>query len=227
MSEPHARAWTERQDAILREHLSLSDLALSQRVSTAGPSRTPTSVQIRRIMLGLRRNAPSGWTEERVALLKKLDAEGLSASQVAKRLGGVTRVAVIGKLHRLGITDPARAKARMIGHEINHSLRKPKSADPGLLKTASGTAPKPDNFKPRPVAVPADAQPVQLIDLRASQCRWPLDDPGPGNMDRTLFCAAPAEGTYCCAHAAVARGRVHPNAPVTANELARSLRRHV
>ena len=43
------------------------------------------------------------WTDERVELLKKLWAEGLSASQIAGRLGGVTRNAVIGKAHRLGL----------------------------------------------------------------------------------------------------------------------------
>jgi hypothetical protein len=41
-----------------------------------------------------------GWTDERVELLKKLWQDGLSASQIAKQLGGVTRNAVIGKVHR-------------------------------------------------------------------------------------------------------------------------------
>ena len=45
-----------------------------------------------------------GWNEERVALLRKLWTEGLSASQIAKQLGGVTRNAVIGKVHRLGLS---------------------------------------------------------------------------------------------------------------------------
>ena len=44
------------------------------------------------------------WTDDRVELLKKLWAEGLSASQIANRLGGVTRNAVIGKVHRLGLS---------------------------------------------------------------------------------------------------------------------------
>src|SRR3569833_4387386 len=48
-----------------------------------------------------------GWTDERVTLLKKLWLEGLSASQIAKQLGGVTRNAVIGKVHRLGLSGRA------------------------------------------------------------------------------------------------------------------------
>ncbi|MCH8491038.1 MAG: GcrA cell cycle regulator, partial [Oceanicaulis sp.] len=47
------------------------------------------------------------WTEERVETLKKLWADGLSASQIAKQLGGVTRNAVIGKVHRLGLSGRA------------------------------------------------------------------------------------------------------------------------
>jgi len=45
------------------------------------------------------------WTDERVEKLKELWAEGLSASQIAKALGGVTRNAVIGKVHRLGLSN--------------------------------------------------------------------------------------------------------------------------
>src|SRR3954467_15102818 len=51
--------------------------------------------------------ANMGWTDERVELLKKLWQDGLSASQIAKQLGGVTRNAVIGKVHRLGLSGRA------------------------------------------------------------------------------------------------------------------------
>ncbi|KQT52163.1 MULTISPECIES: GcrA family cell cycle regulator [unclassified Aureimonas] len=49
-----------------------------------------------------------GWTDERVELLSKLWSEGLSASQIATQLGGVTRNAVIGKVHRLKLEGRAR-----------------------------------------------------------------------------------------------------------------------
>ena len=55
------------------------------------------------------------WNDERVELLKKLWAEGLSASQIAGRLGGVTRNAVIGKVHRLGLSGRATT-SRMKSH---------------------------------------------------------------------------------------------------------------
>lgn len=50
------------------------------------------------------------WTDERVELLKKMWGEGQSASQIAKELGGVTRNAVIGKVHRLGLSNRATTK---------------------------------------------------------------------------------------------------------------------
>ncbi len=49
------------------------------------------------------------WTDERVETLKKMWAEGQSASQIAKELGGVTRNAVIGKVHRLGLSNRVAA----------------------------------------------------------------------------------------------------------------------
>jgi GcrA cell cycle regulator len=49
------------------------------------------------------------WTDERVELLKKLWADGLSASQIAAELGGITRNAVIGKVHRLGLSGRAKS----------------------------------------------------------------------------------------------------------------------
>lgn len=52
-----------------------------------------------------------GWSENRVATLSKLWLQGLSASQVAQQLGGVTRNAVIGKVHRLGLADRGLASA--------------------------------------------------------------------------------------------------------------------
>ena len=69
--------------------------------------------------MGQRRGAPGkavmSWTDERVETLKRMWAEGQSASSIAKELGGVTRNAVIGKVHRLGLSnrndDPEPAPA--------------------------------------------------------------------------------------------------------------------
>src|SRR6185312_5056435 len=72
---------------------------------------------IRRADDGLRFRTPQtgaclmNWTDERVETLRKLWAEGLSASQIAAQLGGVSRNAVIGKVHRLKLSSRGRATA--------------------------------------------------------------------------------------------------------------------
>lgn len=77
------------------------------------------------------------WTDERVELLKNMWGEGRSASQIAKELGGVTRNAVIGKVHRLGLSNRA-------------STAKPaKPAKPAKVKPAPKEAAKPEE-KPTP-----------------------------------------------------------------------------
>jgi GcrA cell cycle regulator len=69
------------------------------------------------------------WTDERVELLRKLWSDGLSASQIAAELGGITRNAVIGKVHRLGLSGRAKsASAAAAGfdpwqHRIGARLR--------------------------------------------------------------------------------------------------------
>jgi GcrA cell cycle regulator len=78
------------------------------------------------------------WTDERVELLKKMWAEGQSASQIAKELGGVTRNAVIGKVHRLGLSNRAGSTAS--------------------AATEAKAAPKPKaEAKPKPAPKPAPA----------------------------------------------------------------------
>ncbi|QQA42390.1 GcrA family cell cycle regulator [Pelagovum pacificum] len=84
------------------------------------------------------------WTDERVELLKKMWSEGQSASQIAKELGGVTRNAVIGKVHRLGLsnrTGPGAAPA----------AAQPAPAEPAPQPAASAPPrPAAPKSKPRP-----------------------------------------------------------------------------
>ena len=58
------------------------------------------------------------WTDDRVEILTKLWGEGLSASQIARELGDVTRNAVIGKVHRLGLAG--RASPTMPKSRVRH-----------------------------------------------------------------------------------------------------------
>jgi GcrA cell cycle regulator len=83
------------------------------------------------------------WTDERVEVLKKMWGDGQSASQIAKELGGVTRNAVIGKVHRLGLSN--RATASGAAKSATATAKEPeKSATPGVAP------------KPKPKAAPAE-----------------------------------------------------------------------
>jgi len=86
------------------------------------------------------------WTDERVETLKKMWGEGQSASQIAKELGGVTRNAVIGKVHRLGLSNRA-------GGGTKTAAEKP--AKPAAPKPA----PKPKVAKAPPASKPAKEEP--------------------------------------------------------------------
>ena len=96
------------------------------------------------------------WTDERVELLKKMWGDGQSASQIAKELGGVTRNAVIGKVHRLGLSNrtggpgatPQKAEAPAKAAPKAEPKAKPKP------KTDARPAPEPET-KP---ALPARKQ---------------------------------------------------------------------
>ena len=79
------------------------------------------------------------WTDDRVEILKKMWGEGQSASQIAKELGGVTRNAVIGKVHRLGLSNRTTTGAAAA----------PVAAAPAAPKAEAEAKPKPAP-KPEP-----------------------------------------------------------------------------
>lgn len=90
------------------------------------------------------------WTDERVELLKKMWGEGQSASQIAKELGGVTRNAVIGKVHRLGLSN--RATGAPAAAAAAKTEAKPKPAPKPEAKPKP--APKTEAARPEPAPEP-------------------------------------------------------------------------
>jgi GcrA cell cycle regulator len=153
------------------------------------------------------------WTDERVELLKKLWTEGLSASQIAGRMGGVTRNAVIGKVHRLGLSGratPSRSprprprKTRQPSHPSqvaqfrahgNAALK----ADPDAVPQA---APEPEPAPLREIEIPPGER-ANILSLNDRTCRWPIGDPGAEDF---YFCGRnPKAGLpYCEHHARIA-----------------------
>jgi len=104
------------------------------------------------------------WTDERVELLKKLWGDGQSASQIAKELGGVTRNAVIGKVHRLGLSNRATtstAKTDATAKAEPKPAAEPKAkAAPKLEAAARPAAPEPAAPIPMRKAIIPAGQPL-------------------------------------------------------------------
>ena len=150
----------------------------------------------------------SGWTDARVEVLKTLWLDGFSASQVARALGGVTRNAVIGKVHRLGLSGRGAPAASQLG--VRRPPRPPPAATPRRRVVAKTPLPLPP---PPPAAAPVlvcEEGPGAVAGVEAlgrCMCKWPLGDP---RSDTFTFCGKTTEGgPYCRNHTRVG---AHPGA---------------
>jgi GcrA cell cycle regulator len=172
------------------------------------------------------------WTDDRVSTLKKLWLDGLSASQIAKQLGGVTRNAVIGKVHRLGLSgraapsQPARPvfkaprPARPATQAMPSAPRRVVAAEP-----AATTAVTPAQQPQVPVFRAEEPGSATVLTLGAHMCKWPIGDP---STDSFTFCGRrSSDGPYCIEHARVAYQPQQTKKKAGATELARSLRRYI
>lgn len=174
------------------------------------------------------------WTDERVTTLKKLWLDGLSASQIAKQLGGVTRNAVIGKVHRLGLSGRAAPS-----QPARPAFKAPRPARPAAQTMPSAPrrvvtqeqAPAPvaanPNTTPPQLPVYRDEQPgsATVLTLGAHMCKWPIGDP---SSDGFTFCGRrSSDGPYCVEHARVAYQPQQSKKKAGPTELARSLRRYI
>ena len=144
-----------------------------------------------------------GWTEERVELLKKLWADGLSASQIAAELGGITRNAVIGKVHRLGLSGRAKSPSSSVPRQrkprSSSMIRVPRAHIRGNTALAYDYVAEPE---PELIEIPVE-QRKNLLQLTEATCHWPVGDPGSTDF---FFCGGQSnEGSpYCNFHSRVA-----------------------
>ena len=171
------------------------------------------------------------WTDERVEVLKKMWGEGQSASVIAKELGGVTRNAVIGKVHRLGLSNRVTSTTAKTGSagkaKVEIKVKKVAPATPRKAVSA------PENVRITPPAVrkiipagqPLPPQPsaneispealakvneiektakrISLMELTEKTCKWPVGDPATEDF---WFCGLSVKvgKPYCEAHVGVA-----------------------
>ena len=107
-----------------------------------------------------------GWTDDRVESLRKLWLDGLSASQIAKHLGGgLTRNAVIGKVHRLGLSG--RATASQPNRVAFKPARPPRPAAPTPPVLRRSEAISPPRPEPAPVAAVEETGSATVLTLDA------------------------------------------------------------
>ena len=151
------------------------------------------------------------WTEERVASLKQWWGEGLSASQIARKLGGTTRNAVIGIVYRNGLQRRLPAAPKTPRKYKGRTLENVRFEGVGISATFNRHRANSNPIKPRPAPSPRPtaARPLDipalvsldigLLDLTPHACLWPTSGEGAA----TLFCAQPSAGPlpYCEHHA--------------------------
>jgi GcrA cell cycle regulator len=162
------------------------------------------------------------WTDERVEILKKMWGEGQSASQIAKELGGVTRNAVIGKVHRLGLSNRATSNASPKSEAKPKATPKPKAAESAAEQPSNVTPlrrqiipagqplppqPSANEISPEALArvseIEKKAKKLTLLELTERTCKWPVGDPATPDF---WFCGLPTQTgkPYCEAHVGVA-----------------------
>jgi len=160
------------------------------------------------------------WNDERVEQLRKLWLDGLSASQIAGELGnGITRNAVIGKVHRLGLSGRVKATGSSAPRQRSASVRAPRSPSsaPRRRNGMNGGGGVIGNtaiaYNQRAYIAPAHkpieevlipmCERVTIMELKEAMCRWPLGDPQSPDF---RYCGGKSDAgaTYCLAHARMA-----------------------
>jgi len=149
------------------------------------------------------------WTDDRITTLNQLWSAGFSASQIAQRLGGVTRNAVIGKVHRLGLAGRAttsrhlRSRPKHVSKPRCRRAVRLRSARPIFLIQGNRAPAKP-KVRALPELGPAPLIPSRVQTLTALTCRWPEGDPKTSEFH---FCGrrkTQLEIPYCDRHRAIA-----------------------
>ncbi|MEC8247403.1 MAG: GcrA family cell cycle regulator, partial [Pseudomonadota bacterium] len=129
------------------------------------------------------------WTEERVEMLKQLWTDGLSASQIARKMGGVTRNAVIGKVHRLGLSGratPARVTTARISSGSSRSGPSTPNVGTGQARLRETDLDEiKDQVVPEPILTAEER--ASVLHLTEHTCKWPVGDPGTTDFH---FCGA-------------------------------------
>ena len=145
------------------------------------------------------------WNDERTAALKQMWLEGMSASQVARQLGGVSRNAVIGKVHRLGLNSrEVPSRPRSLGGRPAGQGRARNTVIQARRTSPAAPPPRPAPMRAAIRAFDPDLEPTaSLLTLADHGCRWPIGDPsesGFGFCGRQRVGSGSGSSSYCEGH---------------------------
>jgi GcrA cell cycle regulator len=156
------------------------------------------------------------WNDARIAELTKKWQAGFSASQVAKHLGGVTRSAVIGKVHRLGISGRSCPSRPGSG---GRPARVARVSPGGARREVAPRAPR-----STPSMTVETFPTATVLTLTEDSCRWPIGDP---NQAEFGFCGRgrAGKGPYCLGHGPMALR--HGDKGMKRREIDRIVQRYV
>lgn len=218
-----AYEWTEARVSTLRRLIMVDGVALPLCAERFGISYDRIKAAATRFgfVSGMKSHASGYWNGDRIEVLKRLHAEGLSASQIASQMKNISRNAIIGKLHRLGLSNQDRPQATR--PRTPAPKAKPRERLQTVAKATGSFPPTPRQApKPAPAVRTTDVARVTLANLRPCHCRWPVGNVGSPGFG---YCGLDAvKGPYCEGHAA--RAYVAPKNPGP-KALARSVRRYL
>ena len=140
------------------------------------------------------------WTEKMVEDLRQMWIEGLTANEIAKKLG-VSKNSIVGKVHRLCLTarpSPIKKKDEVVESAADKVAENVSVAEAESCESDGTDA----DVLAEPSADTA-ALGIKLVNLDSHTCRWPLGDP---REDDFGFCGKKVRAgqTYCDEHAAMA-----------------------
>lgn len=149
------------------------------------------------------------WTDEKIAALLRLHAEGFSASAVCEKIGAPSREAVCGKLARLGLSGNKNSSANRSARPRALLPRKPAprpfvAVNAVRMARRREDAPGVGALFPQ-FREPAGSTAVAIVDLRTGLCRWPLWGLEELSVEEKFYCGAAAGDLYCDRHAVRAR----------------------
>jgi hypothetical protein len=212
MGDSRTNWWQPHEDEVLRANAGLH----SGQLVPLLPGRTSQGIKERRRKLGVAW-VSSTWTPEAIARLRQLVTIEKRTAEATSKLMGITRNAVIGQCHRLGIKLPNQQYGSPGQRKAATKLNQERKAKSTASKRGSAKHPDGKNNNPTgwtgrqgkpkgpdglPALLPSRAR-VSILDLGYRHCRYIGERPDLVTIDSPIYCGAATDGgSWCPAHRA-------------------------